>query len=487
MLFVCMSTITCGAQESQSNAATSTTSGSQTSVDTTVWARSGGGSSLSQFSGITTDSSGSIYVAGFQLGTTAYTYGTQTATGTGSAYNIALVKYDTSGAATWARSGGGTGSSSFRAVATDASDNVYAAGSQDYNISYTYGTQSVSGSNTSGSNVLLIKYDTNGNALWARSGGSPTAGSAYKAVATDSSGNIYAAGYQDVNTTFTYGGQTATATGGGNSVLLVKYDTNGNVLWARTGGGTNTSYYSGVAVDSSGNIYAAGLQGFGSFTYGTQSVSGGGSQGNILLVKYDSSGNVLWARSCSTAATGGNMNEFTSVSVSSSGDIYAVGFQSGSITYTYGSQTVAGTNGIGTSNALVVKYDSSGNVIWARVGTGADASRFNGISARGSTGVTAVGYQNRTLTYTYGSLTSKGRYLSGVNPVIVKYDSNGSAISAQSGGGSNYSNFLAVTTDSSGNSLTAGYLYGTSVFQFGAQAISGTAATFQNPMILKYQ
>ncbi|HQB62595.1 MAG TPA: hypothetical protein PK899_13160, partial [Spirochaetota bacterium] len=76
-------------------------------------------------------------------------------------------------------------------------------------------------------------------------------------------------------------------------------------LWAKSvTAGSYQSIFSSVAVDSSGNVYAAGGQrGTGSFTYG-EGVSVAGSysgtgyyDGNVVLVKYDSSGTALWAKS----------------------------------------------------------------------------------------------------------------------------------------------------------------------------------------------
>ncbi|HQH30505.1 MAG TPA: InlB B-repeat-containing protein, partial [Spirochaetota bacterium] len=203
--------------------------------------------------------------------------------------------------ALWAKSvTAGTSYSEFNSVAVDSSGNVYAAGYQNENGSFTYGPGvSVAGTYSGGDygyNVVLVKYDSSGTALWAKS---VTAGNNYSqfySVAVDSSGNVYAAGYQKGTGSFTYGEGVSVAgtySGGyySRNVVLVKYNSTGTALWAKSvTAGTNESLFNSVAVDSSGNIYAAGCQdGTRSYTYGEGvSVAGSYSYGaNVVLVKYD--------------------------------------------------------------------------------------------------------------------------------------------------------------------------------------------------------
>ncbi|WP_198429951.1 hypothetical protein, partial [Treponema primitia] len=120
---------------------------------------------------------------------------------------------------------------------------------------------------------------------------------------------MYAAGYQTGTGTYTYGtGVSATGTyAAGNNVVLVKYDADGTALWARTvSAGSFVSYFISVAVDGSGNVYAAGSQyGTGTFTYGGVSVVGSYSSGaNVVLVKYDPSGTAQWARTVTAGSSG---------------------------------------------------------------------------------------------------------------------------------------------------------------------------------------
>jgi hypothetical protein len=217
------------------------------------------------------------------------------------------VKYNASGTALWARSvtseSVGTIGSDFNAVAVDSSGSVYAAGYQEYTAICTYGPGvSAQGAYTGyqATNAVLVKYNSSGTAQWARSVSTGSDSSVFEAVTVDSSGNVYAAGYQSENSIYTYGAGVS-AKGFGRSdngpdynEVLVKYDTSGTAQWARTVNEVNKynsyesmySWFSAVAVDSSGNVYAAGRQNSGTSTYGTGVSTQFNERKGPVLVKY---------------------------------------------------------------------------------------------------------------------------------------------------------------------------------------------------------
>ena len=178
-------------------------------------------------------------------------------------------------------------------MAIDSSGNVYAAGCQGRSDKYDYGNGASATGTSVSDNVLLVKYDSEGNAQWARSV-TAAAYSEFLAVTVDASGNIYAAGCLEYNGISDYGNGViapVTSVTGNVVVVLVKYDSEGNAQWAKSvTAGAKSSSFSGVAVDASGNVYAAGCQ-YGSDSYGYGngvSVAGSASNqySNAVLVKY---------------------------------------------------------------------------------------------------------------------------------------------------------------------------------------------------------
>lgn len=245
----------------------------------------------------------------------------------------------------------------------DSSGNIYAAGYQNGQGTFDYGDGVTSTGKNTNYNVVLVKYDSSGIAQWAETVATGPGYSRFYDVAADSSGNVYAAGEQYGNGTFTYGGESIAGDSNSNNLVLVKYNNSGTVQWARTvdSAGNEQSQFYGVTVDSSDNIYAAGKQwGTDTFTYGTGVSSSGTNCGglNITLVKYDSSGSALWAR---TVSSGADNSVFNGVAAGSSG-VFAGGQQYGTGEYRYGSGIYPDGTGIlatgiyGTNNAVLVKY-----------------------------------------------------------------------------------------------------------------------------------
>ena len=171
-----------------------------------------------------------------------------------------------------------------------------------------------------GADTFLLKYDIDTAGIeWAKTWGGINNDTAY-AVAIDSANNIYIAG--ETNSWEPNG-----------DIFLVKYDTAGNIVWQKTWGGSNRDAAYGIAIDSADNIYLCG-----------QTLSWT-ARGDALLLKFDSSGNVLWRR------TWGNTNQqrANAITIDNTGDIYLAG-------ETF---TGAGTD----SDAFILKYDSAGTLI----------------------------------------------------------------------------------------------------------------------------
>ena len=194
--------------------------------------------------------------------------------------------------------------------------------------------------------------------VWARSGKSGNqGGSEGISIATDLYNNVYVTGYYV--DTITFGSYTISAVVGQESAYLAKYDPYGNVLWAKGNKDlTNLSSAEGygVCTDALGNCYMTGLCWDG-VVFGSDTLNG-----SIFLVKYDPSGNVVWAKSDG----GGGAGDSYAVAVDTFGNVFITG-TFGAPSITFGSYTLPC---LGAQNVFLAKYDSSGNVLWAKRGGG---------------------------------------------------------------------------------------------------------------------
>src|SRR3989338_2819744 len=128
---------------------------------------------------------------------------------------------------------------------------------------------------------------------WAKSAGGASWDLGYS-VSTDASGNVYMTGRFNIST-ITFG--TTTLTNAGDyDIFIVKYDAAGNVLWAKSAGGTSSDVGTCVSTDASGNVLMTGSFQSPAITFGTTTLTSVG-YGDIFIVKFDATGNILWAKS----------------------------------------------------------------------------------------------------------------------------------------------------------------------------------------------
>jgi hypothetical protein len=384
--------------------------------------------------------------------------------------------------------------SEFKAVAKDAAGNTYAVGNQTGANLFSYGPGASAAGSYSGTNAVIVKYNSAGVAQWAQSVTGGGNSSAFTGVAVSADGSVYAVGYQANNGTFDYGnGKTAkgsyTGTGGSvvSNAVIVKYDDAGVAQWARsTASGNASSQFRAVAVNGSG-IYAVGGQALnGTLDFGNgQTATGSNSSTNsALIVKYDGNGTAQWAK---TPTIGASSSEFYGVAVDGSGKVYAVGSQYGNGNYDYGG--AGATGGVGSAyNAVIVQYDDTGTAQWAQmVKGGGNMSGFNGVAADGS-GVYAAGRQYGTGTYTYspGGASATGSFTTGNNALVVKYDSTGAALWAQSTtSAAAISWFNGVAVDGAGNVYAVGYQTKADTFNYGGARATGSH-TGNNAVVVLY-
>ena len=105
--------------------------------------------------------------------------------------------------------------------------------------------------------VGVITNAQSPNWAWAKSAG----GTDYDygtGISTDASGNVLITGYFD-SPTITFGTTTLTNAGTGIAdIFVVKYDASGNVLWAKSAGGTDGDHGYGISTDANGNVLVTG-------------------------------------------------------------------------------------------------------------------------------------------------------------------------------------------------------------------------------------
>jgi len=254
----------------------------------------------------------------------------------------------------WAKNAIATQYDQSSTVATDASGNVIVSG-YFASDSIIFGPVTLQNAGPGFDDMFIAKYDSSGNFIWAQSAGGSMDDKGFS-VTTDASDNIYLTGYF-YSPVITFGTYTFTNAGSVGDIFIVKYDPSGNILWATKEGGPGVEIPYSINVDATGNMVVVGRFSSLSITFGTYPLTQAGSM-DVFVVKYDAAGNVLWAK----GAGGGSNDEAYSVDVDAAGNILVAGYFA--TTALFGTITLTSVSG--QADAFLAKYDTSGNVLWAK-------------------------------------------------------------------------------------------------------------------------
>ena len=338
---------------------------------TVLWTAKYSGGYTDTFMSIATDASGNVYGAG-----TSYVTGTYQ-------YEMLVVKFDANGNQQWVAK---HNIGSLEAMKIDASGNIFVSG-----FSYDINTYALS--------IVMIKYDTNGNEIWASSTPALDYGQPYfyySEIAFDSAGDAY-----------------LIANGGSNQGVVSKYDaSNGNVLWWQA---VVTVGCPGIGVDSGNNVY----------------VSGGG-----VTSKINPAGTLLWMQTYESQLSY-YCPENDRVAVDAAGSVYVTG-----------GSNVAGQNGW-NEDFTTLKYDTNGNLLWVRTYDGGtnNFDRSNDLKMDSYGNIFVTGEGSDVVTGEYYLATIKYD-TNGVQQWVMRYTKPDTWLGGP---------FLEV--DSSGSAYVVGYDY----------------------------
>lgn len=260
----------------------------------------------------------------------------------------------------------------------------------------------------------IVKYDTSGQILYSTRLNTCNACDNYPAVSKiDTSGNLFA------------GGTTEEIEDGNSDFLLYKLTISGNVEWSRTyGSGSDKS--DGIvdmAIDQYGNIVVTGY-------------AGGGFDSDILTIKYDTYGNMIW--NDTFQGPGLSDDESNAMEIDRYNNVIITG------------RTF---NGMGKYEVVTIKYSPSGQKTWVKIFNEGFERLYNAaysIDSDTSGNVIIAGNIDRTLT--------------GDDIFTLKYGSDGNLLwTAFYNGIGNSTDYPSrVIVDKSNDIIVMGYSFGLS-------------------------
>ncbi len=400
---------------------------------TVQWAKRGVSPGYEYGNAIAVDDVGDAYIVGQIEYTTNFDGVSLASYGI---HDILVGKYGANGSIKWLRHAGSTAGEVGYGVGVDASRNCYVTGEVEQTSVFGNGFSVTS----AGSNdVFLAKYDVNGTVTRLQRWGSP-GNDKGRALAVSPSGECYITGYYSDGMSF---GSVSLSHAGENDVFVTKISASGTVLWAKRGGGVNEDRGYGVAVDKAGNVFVSGYFNS-SATFSGTTISNNGVYG-AYIAKYNDNGSFQWIKK---GGSDDEDSEANCVAVDENGFIYSAGYYRG--TATFGSTTLTSA---GSTDIFLVKYDQSGNVVWAKSAGGPFEDIAYGLS---------IDTVNHLINMT-GQIDNHAyfdsRYLGGAgnrDVFIAAYEMNGNVNWIKAYGGNQRDIGYAIANDNTGNIFTTG-------------------------------
>ncbi|MEN8125373.1 MAG: SBBP repeat-containing protein [Bacteroidota bacterium] len=341
-----------------------------------IWAIAIGGTSSDEGYGISTDTSGNIFVTGgFNL-TVDFDHGsgTHNLTSNGSD-DIFILKLDTNGSFIWVKSIGGTANDQGRALITDTSGSIYLTGYYQGEVDFNPGAGVYFLNHDNGDDAFILKLDANGDFVWANAITSSLYAQGY-AIQIDGLGNVLVTGTLDA----------------GNVTFIKKIDNVGNTLWYKTIAGSSANRGHSIITDALNNVYVTGIYqqttDFDPSTGIFNLTSIGGY--DIFILKLNSDGDFLWVKSMGESS--GDSGE--EIIIDNSGYIYITGTFEGTVDFDPSSNIFNLTSN-GGRDIFIQKLDENGSFVWASSmgGIGSEYPRGFLIDPSGSLYLTGI-FQN---------------------------------------------------------------------------------------------
>jgi uncharacterized delta-60 repeat protein len=268
--------------------------------------------------------------------------------------------------------------------------------------------------------IYVVKLDSAGNVIWTKAIGGSLTDVAYSVIQSSDGGYVVAGWTQSFGV-------------GDSDMYVVKLDLGGNVVWTKTIGGSGDDYAYSITQSSDGGYVVAGY---------TNSFGAGFA--DIYVVKLDSGGNVIWAKTI-----GGSLTDVANSIIHTSDGGYVIAGYTQSF-------------GAGGADFFVVKLDSAGNVMWTKTIGMSNIELF-------LTTIPRHEFANSIIQSSDGGYVVAGEtwYFLFSDMYIVKLDSAGNVQWAKTINESNWWDFAnSIIQSSDGGYVVAGNTLGVVNFDF---------------------
>jgi hypothetical protein len=228
-----------------------------------------------------------------------------------------LIKLAASGDTEWVKQFGGAYDDTIMHLAIDANSNIFVQGV--FKDVADFGGGPLKAGGGSDNDVVLAKYDTNGDHLWSKRFGNAfneVAGG----VAVDPAGNVTIAGSFENKGSISFGDKDDHVSLGEADVYVARFAGDGKLQWARSFGGERVDVAYDVAVDGAGNVIATG-QFEDKVDFGKGPVSAKTTNKDVFVLKLNTKGEYVWLQTFGEK----DHDQGRTLAVDDKGDVYVAG------------------------------------------------------------------------------------------------------------------------------------------------------------------
>lgn len=381
----------------------------------------------------------------------------------------------------WIKKEGGADSRDMaRKSMFDASGNLYVIGTFG---GLNGGTTSI-GSNTLTSfgrtDMFLAKYNSNRDLIWIRQAGSTLYEYVY-GLEIDGGGNVYISGIfgksiGNGNAPMMFGDVTLNSFGKAD-LFTAKYNSAGDLIWAKSYGSVGDDQLNAMSMDAAGNLYITG--GYSNtITFGSVTLPGNEGYYRTFICKINADGNIIWVRN----ADGTSLSIGVDIESDASGNTVTTGFFQGNMKLENIVRTSAGA-----SDLFLSKYDTEGNLLWFKRAGGSQFDYGLAVDISNDGSIALTGTFEGISDFGNGFIiTADG----GGDLFVNKYDTDGNTLwvrTAFTAAPPGFSGSVAPSDaifDSQGNIYLTGYFAGNIIF--GGFILNRSAEGLCDAYVIRY-
>ena len=355
----------------------------------------------------------------------------------------------------WSLSFGGLGDDNIVAIGYDENENIYLIGNYESTIVNDTYNNEINITSKGAKDIYIIKYSKNGQIIWAKSLGGVLEERAkdikiknnyfivtgfFTGIAdfdpSDSIYNLISKGKQDI--------------------FIAKYTLDGNLIWAKSIGGSGPDIGRAIWIDDNDNVILSGDfnstvdfdPDSGVYTMNTIDIPG---ITDIFIAKYNADGGFIWSKQL----IGKNYNYAKSLYVDEQNNIYLTGTFFKIVDFNPDIDTF-NLSALGTGcDIYIVKFDDSGRFIWAK-SIGGMKNDFSTSVFVKNTSLYIVGHFQETVDFDPGDenyyITANGLH----DIFLLKLDTAGNFVWVKTIGGSGSDLASALSVDEDENIFLVG-------------------------------